>query len=162
METLADPELQAWIRRTRGTVGVEIVSLRAARHALLRALAEGRMVGLVADRHVAGGAIDVPFFGAPAPMPLGPALLAVETGRPIYVAAVRRVGGGRFAGGVYPVTTATEGDRKRRMRDTTAAIAGVMERAIATAPEQWWSLLAPIWPDLDPRAVEGTGRMEAA
>ena len=35
-----------------------------------------------------------------------------------------------------------------------------MERAIAVAPEQWWSLLAPIWPDLDPRAATGTGRLE--
>jgi hypothetical protein len=35
-----------------------------------------------------------------------------------------------------------------------------MEAAIAVAPEQWWSLLAPIWPDLDPRAATGTGHLE--
>jgi hypothetical protein len=35
-----------------------------------------------------------------------------------------------------------------------------MEHAIAVAPEQWWSLLAPIWPDIDQRATTGTGRLE--
>ena len=34
------------------------------------------------------------------------------------------------------------------------------EEAIADAPEQWWSLLAPVWPDLDPRATAGTGHLE--
>lgn len=161
METLEDPPLQAWIRRTRGSVGVRIVGLREARHALFAALASGMNVGLVADRHVAGGAVSVPFFGIPAPMPPGPSFLAVETGRPIYLAAVRRVGHGRYAGGMTPVPTATEGERRERIVATAAAIALEMERAIAVAPEQWWSLLAPIWPDIDARATEGSARLEA-
>jgi KDO2-lipid IV(A) lauroyltransferase len=160
METLGDPALQEWIRRTRGSVGVRIVGLREARHALFQALGQGMAVGLVADRHVAGGAVTVPFFGAPAPMPPGPSFLAVETGRPLYLAAVRRVGGGRYAGGMEPVPTATEGERRERIVATAASIALAMERAIAVAPEQWWSLLAPVWPDIDPRATEGSGHLE--
>jgi phosphatidylinositol dimannoside acyltransferase len=160
METLSDPALQSWIRRTRGSVGVEIVGLREARRALLDALAEGRTIGLVADRHVAGGSVEVPFFGAPALLPPGPAFLAVETGRPIYVAAVRRAGRGRYRGRLERVETATEGDRRARIAATTASIAQAMERAIAVAPEQWWSLLAPVWPDLDARAIAGTGHLE--
>jgi lauroyl/myristoyl acyltransferase len=160
METLSDPAMQAWVRRTRGSVGVEIVGLREARHALFEALGAGHSVGLVADRHVAGGAVDVPYFGALAPLPLGPALLAVETGRPIYLGAVRRLGGGRYGGRLYAVPVATEGSRKERVRATTATMARTMETAIAAAPEQWWSLLSPIWPDLDARAVAGTGRLE--
>jgi KDO2-lipid IV(A) lauroyltransferase len=160
METLDDPPLQAWIRRTRGSVGVRIVGLREARHALFDALGSGVNIGLVADRHVAGGSVSVPFFGALAPLPPGPAFLAVETGRPLYLAAVRRVGHGRYAGGMTPVPTAATGERRERIVATAAAIASEMERAIAVAPEQWWSLLAPIWPDVDARAIEGTGRLE--
>jgi len=160
METLADPALQAWVRRTRASVGVRVVGLRDARRALLGALAEGRTIGLVADRHVAGGSVEVPFFGAPAPLPPGPAFLAVETGRPIYVAAVRRAGTGHYLGRLQRVETATAGDRRARIAATTASIAGAMEEAIADAPEQWWSLLAPVWPDLDPRAAAGTGHLE--
>jgi phosphatidylinositol dimannoside acyltransferase len=160
METLGDPALQAWIRRTRGSVGVQIVGLREARHALFEALEQGVAVGLVADRHVAGGSVTVPFFGAPAPLPPGPAFLAVETGRPIYLAAVRRLGRGRYAGGLTPVPIAADSERRERIAATAAAIAAEMERAIAVAPEQWWSLLAPIWPDVDARAIEGTGELE--
>jgi len=160
METLGDPALQEWIRRTRASVGVRIVGLREARHALFQALGQGIAVGLVADRHVAGGAVTVPFFGAPAPMPPGPSFLAVETGRPLYLAAVRRVGVGRYAGGMTPVATASTVERRERIVATAAAIALEMERAIAVAPEQWWSLLEPIWPDVDARATAGTGQLE--
>ncbi|HET9680896.1 MAG TPA: hypothetical protein VFP19_02575, partial [Candidatus Limnocylindrales bacterium] len=162
METLADPALQAWVRRTRASTGIQIIGLRDARRALAAALAAGRPVGLVADRKVAGGALETPFFGAPAPMPLGPALLAVESGRPVYLGAVRRLGGGRYGGRLYPVAVATEGDRRDRIAATMATLARTMEEAIAVAPEQWWSLLSPIWPDIDPRAATGTGRLEAA
>jgi len=160
METLPDPAMQEWVRSTRATAGVEIVGLRDARRVLLDAIAAGRTIGLVADRHVAGGSVNVPFFGAPAPLPPGPAFLAVETGRPLYLGAVRRTGHGRYAGGLTPVATATEGDRRERIVETAASIAAAMEHAIAVAPEQWWSLLAPIWPDIDPRATAGTGRLE--
>ncbi|MBI3750326.1 MAG: hypothetical protein HY263_01555 [Chloroflexi bacterium] len=160
METLDDPPLQDWVRRTRGTVGVEIVGLREARRALFEALASGKAVGLVADRHVAGGSVEVPFFGATAPLPPGPAFLAVETGRPIYLGAVRRLGHGRYAGRLSLVPTATDGERRARIAATTAAIAHAMEAEIAVAPEQWWSLLSPIWPDIDARAIAGSGRLE--
>lgn len=160
METLGDPELQAWIRRTRGSVGVEILSLREARRGLKAALAEGRSAGLVADRNVAGGTLDVEFFGAPAPLPMGPALLAVETGRPLFVAAVRRTGHGRYAGQLHPIDVPAEGSRRERVTTTMRNVAAAMERSIALAPEQWWSVLSPLWPDIDPRATTGTGHLE--
>ena len=161
METIGDPPMQDWLRRTRGSAGVEIVGLRDARKALLEALADGRTIGLVADRNVAGGTVTVPFFGSPAPLPMGPAFLAIESGRPIYLAAVRRTGTARYAGGLSPVEIVAEGTRRQRVEGTMANLAKAMEQAIAVAPEQWWSLLAPIWPDLDTRAATGTGHLEA-
>jgi lauroyl/myristoyl acyltransferase len=160
METLGDPPMQDWLRRTRGSAGVEIVGLRDARKALLEALADGRAIGLVADRNVAGGTVSVPFFGASAPLPMGPAFLAIASGRPAYLAAVRRTGSGRYAGRLYPVEVAAQGSRRERVEATMRNLAAAMEEAIAVAPEQWWSLLAPIWPDLDPRAAVGTGHLE--
>jgi KDO2-lipid IV(A) lauroyltransferase len=160
METLGDPALQAWMRRTRGSVGVEIIGLRNARRALLTALQEGRPVGLVADRNVAGGTLDVPFFGAPAPLPAGPAFLALESGRPLYVAAVRRLGNGHYAGRAMPIEIPEAGSRREKLTATTRSVAAAMETQLAIAPEQWWGLLSPIWPDLDPRAAVGTGTLE--
>ena len=95
METIGDPGLQDYFVRTRGAAGVRIVGLREARRELLAALRAGTSVGLVGDRDLTGGGVPVTLFGAPASMPLGPAMLAVESGAPLYVAAVRRAGPAR-------------------------------------------------------------------
>ncbi|MES2210685.1 MAG: lysophospholipid acyltransferase family protein [Chloroflexota bacterium] len=160
METLEDPALQAWIARTRGSVGVDIVALRDARRALTQALAEGGVVGMVADRNVAGGTVDVPFFGATAPLPMGPGLLAMEHGLPIWVAAVRRSAGGRYRGQLRRVDIPAGGTRRARLTAAMTGVAVAMEESIAEAPDQWWSVFAPIWPDLDPEARTGSGRLE--
>jgi lauroyl/myristoyl acyltransferase len=160
METLDDPALQAWIVRSRGSAGIDFVTLRDARRALTSALKRGGTVGMVADRNVAGGTIDVPFFGAQAPLPMGPGLLAIEHGLPIWVAAVRRSSGGQYRGQLRRVDLPTEGSRRARLGAAMAGMARAMEEAIAEAPEQWWAAFSPIWPDLDPEAREGTGRLE--
>lgn len=160
METLDDPALQAWIARSRSAVGIDLVGLRDARRALNGAIEEGRPVGLVADRNVAGGTIDIPFFGVPAPLPMGPGLLAIEHEIPIWVAAVRRARHGRYRGQLRRVDLPAEGTRRARLTGAMRGVAEAMEAAIAEAPEQWWSAFAPIWPDLDPEARVGTGRLE--
>ena len=153
METIADDALQAWFVRTRGAAGIRIVGLREARRELLAALREGVSVGLVGDRDLTGGGLPVTLFGAPAMLPLGPAMLTVESGAPAYVVAVRRVGIGRYRGGVELIPAAPEGSRRERVTATMAAMAEAFERAIATAPEQWWAVFFPIWPDLETAAA---------
>jgi KDO2-lipid IV(A) lauroyltransferase len=157
METLDDPALQAWFVRTRGAAGVRIVGLREARRELLAALREGTPVGLVGDRDLTGGGIPVVLFGAPATLPLGPAMLAVESGAPLYVVGVRRSGTGRYRGRLEPVTVPADGTRRERVVATTEALAGAFERIVAAAPEQWWAVFFPIWPDL-----EATSERDAA
>ena len=168
METLDDPDLQAWFVRTRGAAGIRIVGLREARRELTAALRAGTSVGLVGDRDLTGGGTLTELFGAPARLPLGPALLAIETGAPTYVTAVRRTTPGRYIGRLDPVEVAAEGSRRERATATTAAIARIFERVIEVAPEQWWAVFFPIWPDLveaetpDHRAPEGASTEDAA
>ncbi|HSL77105.1 MAG TPA: hypothetical protein VK867_09180 [Candidatus Limnocylindrales bacterium] len=150
METLDDPDLQAWFVRSRGSVGLRIVGLREARRELTAALRAGTYVGLVGDRDLTGGGTLTDLFGAPARLPLGPALLAIETGAPAYVAAVRRATPGRYIGRLENVDVAMQGSRRERATATTASIARAFERVIADAPEQWWAVFFPIWPDLAP------------
>jgi phosphatidylinositol dimannoside acyltransferase len=148
METVDDPPLQAWFEQTRGSLGVRIVGLRAARRELQTALRTDGFVGIVADRDVAGGGIEVPFFGAPARFPIGPALLAIESNARIFAVAVRRLPDGRVSGGLRRVPVASEGSRRARIGSTLAALAAAFEEAIADAPEQWSGAFFPIWPDL--------------
>jgi phosphatidylinositol dimannoside acyltransferase len=148
METVADPGLAHWFRSSRSRVGINIVPIRDARRALLGAIRRGESVGLVADRDLTHNGIPVPFFGHPTPIAAGPALLALETGVPIYATSARRLKGGRYAAKLILVPEPAEGKRRERVTAYTAAIAEAFETILADAPEQWWAAFHPIWPDL--------------
>jgi KDO2-lipid IV(A) lauroyltransferase len=149
METIDDPGLQAYFERTRGVAGVRLVGLREARRELTRALAEGIPVGLVGDRDLTGGGIPIELFGAPAMLPMGPAMLAVETGVPTYAMTVRRAGRGRYRGKLIAVDVPAGGTRRERVTTTMTRLAAAFETLIADAPDQWWAIFFPIWPDLE-------------
>jgi KDO2-lipid IV(A) lauroyltransferase len=149
METVADAGLQGWIERSRASAGIRIVPIAGARRALLDELRAGRSIGLVADRDLTGGGLQVPFFGAPAPFPIGAALLAVETGAPLVVGGARRVGVGRYAGWLSRIEVPATGTRREKVHALVASMAATFEELIAQAPEQWWAAFHPIWPDLE-------------
>jgi KDO2-lipid IV(A) lauroyltransferase len=151
METIADPELQRLLRRARESGGVRTVDLSLARRELRGALGRGEGVAIVADRDIAGGGTEVPFFGLPARLPVGPALLAVESGADLYMGAVWRVPGGRYRGRLVelahpPATLA----RRARVEALLADLARSFEDVIVEAPEQWWAAFQPIWPTVGP------------
>jgi len=149
METIEDQALQDWFVRTRGAAGVRIVGLREARRELLAALRDGTSVGLVGDRDLTGGGTLTRLFGAPAALPLGPALLAIESGAPAYVVGVRRAGRARYLGRLERVAVSATGSRRERIVATMPSIATAFERVIEDAPDQWWAVFFPIWPDLE-------------
>jgi lauroyl/myristoyl acyltransferase len=155
METIDDPPLQGWFERTRGSLGVRILGLREARRGLVAALKAGEPVGIVADRDIAGGGMEVPLFGHPAPLPIGPALVAIEGDAPLYAVGVRRLADGRVGGRLLHVPVASEGTRRERIAATLASIATAFEDLISDAPEQWSAVFFPIWPDLAEPAGAG-------
>lgn len=148
METIDDPALQRWFARARRSVGIRVVGLREARRELLAALARGEPVGIVADRDLTGGGIEIPLFGHPLPLPVGPALIALEGGARVYVAAIRRSGPGRYRAMVERVEFPDAGSRRERVTGFLRAEAAAFERLIEVAPEQWWAIFHPLWPDL--------------
>ncbi len=148
METVSDPGLQRWFVESRSRVGVNIVPVRDARRALMRALRRHESVGMVADRDMMGNGLLVPFFGHPTPIPAGPALLAIEAGVPVYAGSARRAKGGRFRGRLMLVPAPVAGSRRERITALTASIATAFESILADGPEQWWGAFHPIWPDL--------------
>ncbi|MEA2607849.1 MAG: phosphatidylinositol dimannoside acyltransferase [Chloroflexota bacterium] len=149
METVDDTSLQDFFVRSRGAAGIRIVGLREARRELLGALRQGIPVGLVGDRDLTGGGLPIPLFGAPANLPIGPAMLAVESGAPLYVVSVRRTGIARYRGRLEAVAVPPDGTRRERVTAAMTGLAAAFERAIAVAPEQWWAVFFPIWPDLE-------------
>jgi lauroyl/myristoyl acyltransferase len=148
MEIVANPPLQAYLERTRGASGVRIIPIRDARRGLREALARGEVVGLIADRDLVGTGQVVELFGAPTRLPSGAALLAIESGAPVFVAAVRRTGFGRFAGSMIALESPPERPLRQQVRALIESQARAFEQLIGRAPEQWWTIFFPIWPDL--------------
>jgi len=148
MEIVKDPALARWFEESRRRVGVNIVPMTDARRGLMAAVRRGESVGMVADRDLLHNGLMVPFFGHLAPIPAGPALLAVETGLPIYVGSARRAAHLRYKGKLVRLEVPSEGRLRERVTAITANLAAAFETLLADGPEQWFGAFHPIWPDL--------------
>jgi phosphatidylinositol dimannoside acyltransferase len=145
METAPDPDLHAYLSRSRAAAGVRIVAPAGAGRALTAALARGEVVALVADRVVAGAGARVELFGAETRLPLGPAALALESGAPAWLITTRRAGWGRYRAHLERIELPVADARRERLGGFLANQARAFERAVAQAPEQWWTVFFPIW-----------------
>lgn len=150
METIGDPGLQAYFERARGGTGMNVIPTAGAATELRAALERDEMVALVADRAVGGVGSAVELFGAPARLPAGPALLSDETGASAWLVVTRREGWNDYRTRIeqiLPGAPATD-SRRDRLSAFLDAEARAFERAIADAPEQWWTVFFQIWPDI--------------
>jgi KDO2-lipid IV(A) lauroyltransferase len=152
-ETVADPDLQAYMVATRRRMGLELVELSAAKRLLRDALVNGETVGILGDRDITGGGIDIELFGAPAPLAAGPALLALETGVDPYVFGVWRDANDVYHAALQQIPFPADGTRRERVTAYLEAEARAFERFVAEAPEQWLAVFHPIWPDLERAAA---------
>lgn len=138
-EELEPRELFEWFKRKREAIGINIEPLDAhAGTVLLQTLKNGGVVGLLCDRDIQGGGIEVEFFGKRVAIPAGPATLALRTGATLLGAACY-AGPGRDHFAV--ITPPIEAERSGRLRDdvtrVTQLIAHELEGLIRRAPEQW-------------------------
>jgi KDO2-lipid IV(A) lauroyltransferase len=147
MEALEPPELFDWFCANRRRLGMEVVPLGdGAGSAMLRALRDGRIVGLLSDRDLSGTGIEVEFFGERTTLPAGPATLALRAGVDITAATLLFDGphGHRL---IFrpPVAVGRQGRLREDIGRITQALAGELEVLVRMAPEQW-HLLQPNWP----------------
>ena len=147
MEFVESPLARAYFDRVRFELGVTIVPLDQAAEALTGALERGDAVGIVADRNIVGRGIAIELFGGPVRLPIGPAMLSVQTGAPLYLEAVERSGPGEWVGHTVPLRAEPGAKRRQATRQIIEQEARAMERIIARAPEQWTTLFFPIWED---------------
>jgi KDO2-lipid IV(A) lauroyltransferase len=145
METVASGALRTYFERTRERLGIGILPLDDAARELTARLGRGEAVALVADRVIRGAGSRVELFGAPTRLPIGPAVLAAESGAATYVVGMWRTGWGRWAARLDPIALPTDGTRRERMRTFLDREARMLEQMVGRAPEQWWSLFFPIW-----------------
>lgn len=148
MEVVADRGVQAWAVEQRLPAGVELVDPTSSGRRLVSHARDGGLIGIVCDRPIGGASRSTTLFGAAARLPAGPAMVALGTGVRCQMAVARRTGFGTYELDLHDLALPREGTRSVRVAATLAIEARAMEAIVAKAPEQWWTVLFPIWDDI--------------
>jgi phosphatidylinositol dimannoside acyltransferase len=145
-ERLEPPELFEWFLRKRVEMGIEIVALEdGAGATTMRALREGKVLGLLCERDLQDNGLPVELFGAPTTVPAGPATLALRTGAALLCAAVYSGPGRDHHVVVTPeIDTTRQGPLRKDVARVTQQVIDELGWLIRRAPEQW-HVLQPIW-----------------
>ncbi|MEW2375214.1 phosphatidylinositol mannoside acyltransferase [Micromonospora sp. NPDC047812] len=136
----------------RRSLGMEILPThggeRNAFDVLVDRVRAGTVVPLLADRDLSARGVEVEFFGHRTRMPPGPALLALRTGAPLYVASMWYEPDAACASieGPLPLPGPEEGPLDQRVRSLTQRIADGLAAGIARHPEDW-HMLQRMWLD---------------
>ena len=132
----------------RQNIGMEVLALDARSMAtLLQRAREGALIALVADRDLSKSGVDVNFFGHPARMPAGAALLAVRTQIPLVTAYVSYTNTGIHIE-FNEVEIPHEGSETQRVSAVVQKCADLFAAGISKHPQDW-HMLQRIWIDGD-------------
>ena len=114
---------------------------------LMQRIRSGCVIALAADRDLSKSGIDVNFFGGPARMPAGPALLAIRTGAPLISAYVSYTQTGIHID-FTRIDLPTEGTETERIVALVQKCADIFSQGIAQYPQDW-HMMQRIWIDGD-------------
>jgi KDO2-lipid IV(A) lauroyltransferase len=146
VEPVEPPELLDLMLRARGSHGLAYRTLSPTLFGELTAtLNRNDLVFLVVDRDVGGTGTEIDFFGRPARLPTGPALLTMRTGAPIVPTYVSRRPDGRLDGVVGPpLEIHRSGNRRADLTEITRLVTARLEYHIGSYPEQW-TVFQRVW-----------------
>ncbi len=145
----------------RESLGIRVVPLtggpRSSSSVLTEWVAGGGTVCLLVDRDLGRTGTPVTFFGRPATLPTGPALLAAQTGAALVPVVCAFTGTGWSV--LFCPEVPVQGPGRLRDRVSTAmqAVADAFTAGIAQRPEDW-HMLGRIWADVPPDPPARTRR----
>jgi Kdo2-lipid IVA lauroyltransferase/acyltransferase len=148
-EPLEPPELDALVQGWRQAKHISIIPLANGARGVLRALKQGGLVALVADRptHRQGEGAPVVFFGAWTRVPAGAAHFALKTGAPVVAVGVWRTPRNTYAGvALPPLRFAPTGDFERDVNNAMQRVIADVETIIRAHPDQWY-MFRRMWPE---------------
>ena len=160
VEEVQPQELFDFFVELRRALGMHIVPLGpSAGSQVLAAIRDNHVTVLLADRDIAGGGVEVEFFGERTTLPSGPVTLALRSGAPLIPAAVLFRGEGHHAVVRPPMDLTRQGRFRDDVARLTQDLAHELEDLIRLAPDQW-HLQQPNWPS-DYEALAAIGRPHA-
>jgi len=138
------PMLERWLRRDGDGLRFVPRVHPTVSLTLLAALRRGEAVALQGDRALGNrGDVSVPFFGRPAPFPVGPFRLAGAAGVPVLPAFCTLAPDRRYAVTILEPLAVTRGGEEDALRAWVAAL----ERVVRERPTQWFNFF-DIWSPL--------------
>jgi KDO2-lipid IV(A) lauroyltransferase len=135
----SNPLFDRMVVETRERLGMRVIPRGRATREGLRSLRAGRAVAFVADQDAKRAGAFVPFFGRPASTHRGPALLALRTGAPVFVAlGMLRTPAGSYRARLEEVVVEREGEVEEVVHRMTAAFTARLEAGVRAAPDQYF------------------------
>ena len=114
---------------------------------LSQRIRSGCVIALAADRDLSRSGIDVTFFGGPARMPAGPAILALKTGAPLICAMISYTENGiHIDFSLVPIPAV--GTEAERIAQIVQNSADLFAQGITAYPHDW-HMMQRIWIDGD-------------
>ena len=140
-----------YVRQARERVGVSVIYSDTSVFSslnMIRALQRNEIVAIQLDRPLgAGGTRQVPFFGATAPFPSGPFVLARLAGAPVIPVFIPRLGTRHYAIRVCGrFQLAREARDNRSLDRVMAEVVRAFEAVVREFPQQWFQF-TPFWPE---------------
>lgn len=138
-EELEPRALFEWYRDTRARLGISVLTLSVKGiRKVTEALKEKEMVITAIDRDITGTGHVMPFFGRPAPIPLGTAAIALRLGTPLLPVCVYRMPDDSYMAEAAPMVIAkSTGDRIADEIRVTQELLRHIEGFIRSHPDQW-------------------------
>ncbi len=134
-QPLGNPLIEAHVRRTRMSRGVQLFSRKNGFNAPIAFLRAGGAVGVLVDQHAGDSGVWTPFFGRLASTSTLAALLALRTDAELVPIAIQTAAPGRWRVVVSPPIPRAPGEEVNAL---TARVNLVLERQIRASPADWF------------------------
>lgn len=165
-EVLRPPRLFAHLRAIRerhqiSVIPIDVTAMRESDEAVARQLGAAALrrvfrllrsnggVAIAIDRDLTGAGESIPFFGAPAPIPLGVVEIAIRSGAALIPGACVRDGRGLSCWAYPAIDYDPKAPREAEVRRVARALLGALEPVIREHADQW-HVMSPIWPATAP------------
>jgi KDO2-lipid IV(A) lauroyltransferase len=132
---MSSPRVNRMFLEQRRKRGLDPVPLGRAALGMVRALRQGQLAAVLADRDFSEDPFLLPFFGAPARLPRGPATLSYRVGSPLLPGFMLRKPDGNFR---MVLTPAIDPGRYASAEALQGELVRVLERVIGEHATQWF------------------------
>jgi len=154
-----NPLFDRHLTGARARLGITSIPKADAGRLVLESLRKGRVTALVADQNVRTRSVFVDFFGVPAATAKGPAVFALRTGSPVFLAVALRDSGrpAHYRVLIEPVPVARTGSLSSDVLGLTRSHVVLLEAHVRGAPEQYFWLHRR-WKTRPPEVSEAPGQ----